>query len=89
MPLPIKHLLPKTIRRLTSQRTQSMKTSPFLLSLDALTGALSLHASEAPLAIGDPAPKLQVGKWMLGEPVKEFARDKAYLVDFWATWCGP
>lgn len=26
---------------------------------------------------------------MLGEPVKKFARDKAYIVEFWAPWCRP
>jgi thiol-disulfide isomerase/thioredoxin len=37
---------------------------------------------------GDPAPPLRVGKWIQGEPVKEFERGKAYLLDFWASWCG-
>jgi len=66
-----------------------MKTSPSILVLTALAGVLSLHAAEATLLIGDPAPKLQVAKWVQGEPVKEFAKDKAYIVEFWATWCGP
>lgn len=46
-------------------------------------------AEEATLKIGDSAPPLQTGKWIQGEPVKEFAKDKVYLVEFWATWCGP
>lgn len=46
-------------------------------------------SSAATLKVGDPAPKLQVSKWVQGEPVKEFAKDKAYIVEFWATWCGP
>jgi len=43
----------------------------------------------ATLQVGDPAPPLQVSKWIQGSPVKEFQRDKAYIVEFWATWCGP
>lgn len=43
----------------------------------------------ASLKVGDPAPKLQTGKWVQGTPVKGFEKDKTYIVEFWATWCGP
>jgi len=45
--------------------------------------------TEITLNVGDAAPKLTTGKWMQGEPVKEFAKGTAYIVEFWATWCGP
>jgi thiol-disulfide isomerase/thioredoxin len=57
--------------------------------LAGVTFAVDAQAQESKLKIGDAAPKLQVGKWVQGEPVKEFAKDKAYIVEFWATWCGP
>lgn len=56
-----------------------------------LTAALALHAS-APaqtLALGDKAPPLKVATFLQGEPVTEFQKGKAYVVEFWATWCGP
>jgi thiol-disulfide isomerase/thioredoxin len=46
-------------------------------------------APKGRLAIGDPAPELKVTKWLRGDPVKSFEKDKIYVVEFWATWCGP
>jgi thiol-disulfide isomerase/thioredoxin len=47
------------------------------------------QAAAPTLKIGDSAPKLQVSKWVQGDAVGAFEKDKAYLVEFWATWCGP
>ncbi len=38
---------------------------------------------------GDPAPPLKVSRWLQGDAVKAFEKDKVYVVEFWATWCGP
>lgn len=39
--------------------------------------------------LGDHAPPLRVGEWLKGTPVSRFEKGRAYVVEFWATWCAP
>lgn len=66
-----------------------MKFRIRLLTLAAVLAAGPALGAAPTLKVGDPAPKLQMGKWVQGEPVNEFEKGKAYIVEFWATWCGP
>jgi thiol-disulfide isomerase/thioredoxin len=46
-------------------------------------------ASRASLQVDDAAPQIQVDRWLKGDAVTSFSKDHVYVVEFWATWCGP
>jgi thiol-disulfide isomerase/thioredoxin len=69
----------------------------FLLAMSfaLVPGSIQLLAQDEPaLTIGTKAPAINIEHWVsLGKDrfkaIETFEKDKVYIVEFWATWCGP
>lgn len=58
----------------------------WVVALAVMAGA-AVQADD--LKPGLPAPALKVGDWIQGDSFTKFEKGQVYVVEFWATWCGP
>jgi thiol-disulfide isomerase/thioredoxin len=69
------------------------KTTSRWVVIAASVMCLGKAVAQAPntvtLHIGDQVPEFKYSKWIKGDKVSSFTGDDLYVIEFWATWCGP
>jgi len=78
----LKHLLAGVL-------ASAVLVAPGLTTTAVAADEAAPAAKKSRLGVGDAAPSLEGIKWLQGEPVSGFQPGQVYIIDMWATWCGP
>lgn len=72
----------------STQTTASIPATP-IVPIDPVEENDNVAQLIAPLAIGDDAPAISIEHWVKGAAISDFEDGQVYVMEFWATWCGP
>lgn len=68
----------------------ALTSACLLMSTISSYGQASIELQPEPaFGIGSEVSSYPKVEWIQGTPVTQFEKDKIYVVELWATWCGP
>ena len=73
----------------STQKAESIPATPLVPAEPSAEEATVAQAPPTPLAIGDDAPAISIDHWVKGDAIEGFEDGQVYVMEFWATWCGP